>query len=132
MENLIQSVYTQITEIIKSNQIDVNSPFSIITKSMEVISTLQELNGHQKKALLLRTLKDIAAGTDRVAGTSDDVIPAKVIEEITKMMDSGLIDDYVKIILDVAQGKFTFARAVDVAAKTVPFCFSLCGRKTSV
>jgi hypothetical protein len=126
MENLIQNVYTQITDIIKSHQIDVNSPFSIITKSMEVISTLHQLNGHQKKALLLRTLKDIAAGKDRVAGTSDDIIPAKVVDEITKMMESGLIDDYVRIILDVAQGKFTFTRAV-----AVPFCFSLCGRNTS-
>lgn len=131
MDTLKDTVYNKIVTVIKNNQIDIHSPFSIITKGMEIINTMNDLNGHEKKALLIKTLRTLAAGKDGVAGTSDDLLPPRVVDEVQRMIDNGLIDDYVAVVKDVTKGKFDFKQAVDVAVRTAPFCLQLCGKKLS-
>lgn len=134
MDHLVQEVSKQVLDVLKNNKIDINSPFAIITKSMEVVNSFQHFNGHEKKALVLRVLKKIAAGKDGIAGTEDDIIPPKVMEQIQKLLESGLVDDYTKVLSDVVKGKFDFdikkmdmSKAAEVVIKTAPMCFSLCG-----
>lgn len=129
MDKLTQAVYDQVMEVLQKNQIDINSPFSVITKGMEIINRFEQLNGHEKKALLIKTLRAIAAGKDGVAGTADDVLPARVVEEIQRMVDIGLVDDYANVIHSVVKGKFDLNKVVDVATKTVPICCGLLGKK---
>lgn len=127
MDTVQQVVFDGILDVIKKNQIDVNSPFSVITKGMEIINGFKHLNGFEKRALLVKVLREVAAGKDKVAGTADDLLPASVIESIQQLLDAGLVEDYAVVLKDVVKGKFDFNKTVEVAAKTLPFCFALCG-----
>ena len=122
----MQSVYDVLVSSIQNKEVNVKSPLSIVVKGMEIINSHQHLNRNEVNALLKKTLQRIAAGKDHIAGTKDDLIPIHVIDEIQRIIDSGMIDDFVMVVKDVANGKYNIQDMVTVATKYVPFCLKMC------
>lgn len=131
MATVQEIVYEKISVILKSNQVNTESPFVIMTKSMEVIQTLpQELIKNEKKnELLVDVLTRIAAGADGVQGTADDLVPARVVDEIKRMLENNLVNDFANVVKDVSKGKFDFNTVVALAPAAAPMCMSCFGGK---
>ena len=129
MATVQEIVYEKMSVILKSNQVNTESPFAIMTKSMEVIHGLpQEMLKHEKKNdLLIAVLTRIAAGVDGVQGTADDILPSRVIEEIKKMIDNDLVNDFARVVKDVSNGKFDFSTVAELAPKAAPMCMGCFG-----
>lgn len=128
MVDIKQSVKEKLSQLIKQCTLDTNSTMVIIAKGMELLTTYKELQGHEKRAILMSILKEIAAGKDGVIGTNDDIIPAHVIKNIEFMLETGLVTEFINIAVDITKGKFNLSNTLDVAKKSVVPCFALCGK----
>ena len=124
--NTIQEVvYEKMVCFIRSNQVNVNSPFAIVTKGMEAVQGIHNVSSAEKRSILQDVLSRIAVGKDGVAGTSDDILPPKVMDEIKRMLESGLIDDFMSVAKDIAKGRFDLKNVAATAARAAPMCFKL-------
>ena len=95
-----------LTEALKSNEIKLDSAMMIVGKGMEVVQRFQYLDGKLKKKLLLEIITRIAAGADGIAGTADDLIPAKTMATLKMMLESDLVDETINLVASVAKGEF--------------------------
>jgi hypothetical protein len=95
-----------LTAALKSNEVKLDSPMQIVTKTMEIAERFKYLDGKLKKKLLLEVLTRVAAGADGVAGTADDLIPAKTMATLKMMLESDLVDQTVDLVSDIAHGRF--------------------------
>jgi hypothetical protein len=120
MEELKKTVASQLAEAVSSNKINIASPFAVVTKTMEIIQTFPNLNGYEKKALLMKTLREVAAGKDGVLGTDDDLLPPRTVEGIQVLLDKDLMEDLTSTVLDIAKGKVNFKKVAETAKKSLP------------
>lgn len=120
-------VTEQLTSIIKSNKVDTSSPFAIVAKGMEIVNQFPSMNGHEKKALLMKVLRQIAAGKDGIEGTADDLLPMKTLDAIQMMLDKDLVSDFANVASDIAKGKINLQKVVETAQKSVPLIVACLG-----
>jgi len=131
MTTVQELVYDKVSMIIKTNQVNTESPFAIITKSMEVIQALphEMLTTEKKNAVLVDVLTRIAAGLDGVQGTADDILPTRVVDEMKRLLENDLVNDFANVVKDVSNGKFDLKAVVALAPKVAPSCMSCFGAK---
>jgi hypothetical protein len=111
-----------LTEALKSNEVKLDSAVAVLAKTMEIAERFKYLDGKLKKKLLLEVLTRIAAGADGVAGTADDLLPAKTMATIKVLLEGDLVDQTINLISDVARGRFKigdFAALGQTAMATV-------------
>lgn len=120
-------VTEQLTSIIKSNKVDTSSAFAIVAKGMEIVNQFPSMNGHEKKALLMKVLRQIAAGKDGIEGTADDLLPMKTLDAIQMMLDKDLVSDFANVASDIAKGKINLQKVVETAQKSVPLIVACLG-----
>jgi len=111
-----------LTDALKSNAVSLDSAFAVVAKMMEIAERFKYLDGKLKKKLLLEVLTRIAAGADGIAGTADDLVPAKTMATIKMLLEGDLVDQTVNLISDVARGRFnigSFAALGQTAMATV-------------
>lgn len=67
-----------------------------MTKSaVDVIVTVAKASNSNEEAIA--ALRKLAAGEDGIAGTSDDVVPASVVEVLAYLLDHGVASDIVAL-----------------------------------
>jgi hypothetical protein len=91
---------------IRGGSINPLSAMAVITAGMEELNTIQSMTGTQKLATLEAALRDIAAGTDGVANTADDLIPPATLEALLHILNSGLLGDIVGAVLNASHGNY--------------------------
>lgn len=123
----IHVVTEQLTSAIKSNKMDVSSPFSIVAKGMEIVNQFPSMNGNEKKAMLMKVLRQIAAGKDGIEGTADDLLPAKTLDAIQLMLEKDLISDFANVASDIAKGKVNLQKVIETAKTSVPLFIACLG-----
>lgn len=97
-------------EAIVNKDIDAASPMSIIAKGMELMNTLPDLKDvEDKKDLLVNVIKDIAVGSDGIAGTDDDIIPEVCVKALTTLLEQDLVGDVQNMVSDIMNGKFNLS-----------------------
>ena len=94
------------------------SAMSIITIGMEEMSKIKTMPGKEKLHTLEVVLRDIATGMDGIRNTADDVLSPDVVESISKIINSGLLEDIVDTILQASRGTYSFGRIMDDIQKT--------------
>lgn len=125
--NAVNIVSEQLSSAIKANAIDVSSPFAVVTKGMEIVQRLPAMKGSEKKELLLKVLRQIAAGKDGIEGTADDLLPAKTVDAIQMLLEKDLIADFTTIATDIAKGKVDLQKAAETAKKALPLVLACLG-----
>lgn len=94
------------------------SAMSVITIGMEEMSKIKTMPGKEKLRTLEVVLRDIATGMDGIRNTADDVLSPDVVESISKIINSGLLEDIVDTILQASRGTYSFGRIMDDIQKT--------------
>jgi len=112
-------------ESLSDNKIDNMSAMSIIAKGMEIMETFPNLNGEEKKKMLMNVIKKVAAGADGILGTEDDVLPKECVETLQLILEKNLAEDIIKVIADTAHGKFNINHVIEIAKETSTICFPL-------
>jgi hypothetical protein len=112
-------------EAVSDKKLDNMSAMSIIAKGMEIMETFPNLNGEEKKKMLMNVIKKVAAGADGILGTDDDVLPKECIDTLQVILEKNLTEDIIKVISDTARGKFNINHAVAVAQETATVCMPL-------
>jgi len=101
-----------LTAALKSNEVKLDSPMQVIAKAMEIAERFKYLDGKLKKKLLLEVLTRIAAGADGIAGTADDLIPAKTMATLKMMLEGDLVEQTIDLVSDIAHGRFNIGSAM--------------------
>jgi len=94
------------------------SAMSVITIGMEEMSKIKTMPGKEKLRTLEVVLRDIATGMDGIRNTADDILSPDVVESISKIINSGLLEDIVDTILQASRGTYSFGRIIDDIQKT--------------
>lgn len=94
------------------------SAMSVITIGMEEMSKIKTMPGKEKLRTLEVVLRDIATGMDGIRNTADDILSPDVVESISKIINSGLLEDIVDTILQASRGTYSFGRIMDDIQKT--------------
>tara|TARA_B100001250_G_scaffold403816_1_gene418872 strand:- start:1114 stop:1503 length:390 start_codon:yes stop_codon:yes gene_type:complete len=99
-----------LTEMIKQREIETGNIFSLIKQIVKIIdetnkSSKIKLSSPEKHDIVMSIILDVAKGKDGILGTSDDIIPPKVIEEIQMMKDTSLLSDCISLINDAMSKK---------------------------
>ena len=111
-------LFLAIRKAIENKELNTNSAMSLVAKGMEFMEGYKTLAGDEKKKLLIKVLETIAAGSDGIIGTDDDILPPSTIEALKTLLTTDLIGDVIGLVLDASQGKFQFNKAVEVAKKS--------------
>ena len=125
------AVIFMLTEMIKQREIETNNIFTLIK---QIVRIIDETNKSSKKKLhpekhdiVMSIILDVAKGKDGILGTSDDIIPPKVIEEIKMMKDTSLLSDCISLINDAMSKNDVVFQNVSIVFQNVGFrcCVSL-------
>lgn len=92
---------------------------SSTTSAVSVIQLVTRATSSKEEAVAV--LRQLAAGQDGVQGTSDDVIPAAVVEVLAYLIQSGVAEDIVAIVAPM----FPCAPALRVLLKPLKALWSL-------
>jgi hypothetical protein len=116
MESIIvEKITLMLKEGIINGDVASDSPMKLIAKGMEIMQTFPNLKGDDKEKLLVKVIERIAAGADGIVGTSDDIIPAPVVEGLKTMLEKDLIGDVAGVIKSAFKGDFNLNKAKEVA-----------------
>ena len=104
------AVIFMLTEIIKQHDLEMDNIFTLIKQIVKIIdetnkSSKIKLSDPEKHDVVMSIILDVAKGKDGILGTSDDIIPPKVIEEIKMMKDTSLLSDCISLINDAMYKK---------------------------
>lgn len=120
MDGLIASkIAILVQEGILKGDISKTSPTQLIAKGMEIMETFPNMNGSQKKQLLVKVVEKVAAGADGIAGTEDDIIPKSVVDALKTLLEKNLVEDIVQVMLSAAKGEFNLEKNKEVAVELV-------------
>jgi hypothetical protein len=111
---VLNSFILTIKQAIRDKKIPVNNPFTIITKSMEILEKVRGMSGKEKKAYIVNAIEAIARGDDGIFGTTDDLIPERVVLTLKTMIEQDMIGNAVQLVTDATKGKFD----INTAQKT--------------
>ena len=112
-------------ETVVNKQIPANSAMSIIAKGMELMETFPNMNGEQKQSLLMSVIEKVAAGSDGILGTADDILSKETVETLRLILEKNLLTDITHLISDTAKGKFNINKAIQVAQTANTICLPL-------
>ena len=124
MDQLLSSKLSiMLLETVINKQIPSTSAMSIIAKGMELMETFPNMNGQQKQTLLMTVIEKIAAGSDGILGTSDDILSKETVEMLRLILEKNLLADITSLISDTARGKFNINKAVAIVQTSHAACF---------
>jgi len=120
MDSLIASkIALLLQEGILKGEIAKDSPTKLIAKGMEIMESFSNMSGDQKKKMLIRVIEKIAAGSDGIVGTEDDIIPKEVVESLKLLLEKDLIGDIVQVVMGAAKGEFNLEKSKEAAVELV-------------
>lgn len=135
MDQLLSSKLSiMLLETVANKQIPANSAMSIIAKGMELMETFPNMSGEQKQSLLMSVIEKVAAGSDGILGTADDILSKETVETLRLILEKNLLTDIAHLISDTAKGKFNINKAIQVAQTANTVCLPLlsqCFKKKS-
>lgn len=97
---------------LKTNNKTVNNVVDIITVCMELVEKYPNLVGQEKSDLVIKVLEEIAKGPDGILGSSDDIIPANIIEILKTVLSLGIVQNIIDQIIRATKGQLTLNNAV--------------------
>jgi hypothetical protein len=119
-QQILQTFITTIRDAIKNKSVDTSSAMKLIVISMEIIESF-DVNNNDKKEYVIIAIQEIAKGDDMIMGTSDDIISPEVVQSLTAMINSNLLDEVIDIVCLASKGEFN----VNKIKKTCFGCFSI-------
>lgn len=126
MDQLLSSKLSiMLLETVVNKQIPANSAMSIIAKGMELMETFPNMNGQQKQSLLMSVIEKVAAGSDGILGTADDILSKETVETLRLVLEKNLLADITHLITDTAKGKFNINKTIELAQTAHTICFPL-------
>lgn len=111
-------VSLEILKAIHYKELNVDSCMSIIRKGMEIVDKYPNLNGEERKRLLINVLTRVAKGSDGVFGTHDDVLPEATVKQICLLLEGNLVENVIDIIVDATKGNFDINKATVVVQQS--------------
>jgi hypothetical protein len=88
---------TKIHDAIVNSEIAI-APMAIIKYLMKLVDLDNTLSGLEKKELVIKILEKICAGKDGIMGTDDDLVSEHIVEGITALIRSGVIDEVITLL----------------------------------
>tara|TARA_Y100000389_G_C17266538_1_gene415741 strand:- start:162 stop:512 length:351 start_codon:yes stop_codon:yes gene_type:complete len=112
-----------LTEMIKQRELETGNIFTLIKQIIAIIkkankSKKMKISEVEKHDIVMSIILDVAKGKDGILGTSDDIIPLKVINEIKTMHDTSLLSDCISLINDtMSKKRFNIPKCVYCVSK---------------
>jgi hypothetical protein len=126
MDQLLSSKLSiMLLETVVNKQIPANSAMSIIAKGMELMETFPNMNGPQKQTLLMTVIEKVAAGSDGIIGTADDILCKETVDTLRLILEKNLLTDITHLITDTAKGKFNINKTIELAQTAHSVCLPL-------
>lgn len=119
---IVRDLMGALKSSIMNKKVDTTSALSVVMRGMEIIDTYKNLNGQQKKDYVFAVVKELAKGTDGIAGTKDDLLPQSTVDALATIIRENLLGSFINIVSDAAKGKLDVNRVVS----TTVSCFKLC------
>lgn len=104
------AVVFMLTEMIKQNELDTGNLFKFIKNIIKIVDETNKaskikLSSTEKHDVVMSIILDVAKGKDGILGTSDDLIPPHIIEEIHAMKNTSLLSDCIALTREVLDKK---------------------------
>lgn len=138
ISEVVPQVITDLEAFAKSGKVNVGA-MALVAKGMEILKGFENLNGTEKKEVLVAAFSKIAVGKDGVAGTEDDIIPEAVVASVRVLLEKDLIGETIDVFASISKGQFDFSKAASLAGDGITVakgCFvgtqKLCAKRTSV
>jgi len=118
----IAKVSLMLQEAIVKKEVDASLAMVLIAKGMEIMETYKDLQGNQKKELLVKVMEKVASGSDGIVGTEDDLIPKETVDTLKSLLTQNLLGQVMSIVKDAARGKFNLQATISVATEVQKKC----------
>lgn len=104
------AVVFMLTEMIRQNELDTSNLFKFIKHIVKIVdetnkSSKIKLSNDQKHDVVMSIILDVAKGKDGILGTSDDLIPKHIVDEIHAMKNTSLLSDCISLTRDALNNK---------------------------
>jgi hypothetical protein len=128
-EPVYKRVYRNFVQHVTKENVQFNDAFDAIRNLIYVANRFEDLNGEEKKIVIIQTLEDITAGKDGVLYTEDDILPRHVLEGITILIRSNMISSSIDLIYEATAAKAGMSLTCYICRiLSLVFC-GCCGRK---
>lgn len=125
---MIESILTNKITILLLEAVTENpniSAMTVIAKGMEIMDTFPNLTGQEKKDRLMKVILKVAAGTDGILGTEDDILPKSCVEMLQTLLEKNILEDIITVVSETANGKFNIHKATETAQTVCSVCIPL-------
>jgi len=112
----------ELKTFIIANKDTLKNPFHLVAKAMEVAAKFPGLPGAEKRVLVVKVLRTIAAGADGVEGTEDDILSPEMMKVVRDLLEKDIINDIMDVIMSASKGQFNLQKTVVVAKETAGAC----------
>jgi hypothetical protein len=107
-ENIIQRVYKNLLIEVSKDEVEIISSIDIIKSLWFIVNGFINLTDIEKKALIIHTLNDIAAGKDGILNTKDDIIEPQILYGLQMLIECNMISSTIDLICEVSHIKTTY------------------------
>jgi hypothetical protein len=111
-KEVLSTFVSELLVNLKANNKNVSNVIEIITVCMELVETYPNLSGKDKSDLVIKALVEISKGPDGMIGTSDDLIPASVLDVLKTILQLGIVQSIIDEIIKATKGEFTINNAI--------------------
>lgn len=98
---LIYTVYQHFVNRVVHGHLELNSVFDVLKSFIYILEGFESLSGAEKKAIIINTLEEIAAGADGILYTEDDLMPPHVYDGLVLLIKHNLISSSIDLIADL-------------------------------
>lgn len=98
-------VYRNFIKHVTKEDVQIDTVLDILRSLVLVVNDFSHLSQTEKKALIIDTFHDIAAGKDGILGTADDVIAPNIVKGIDMLIECNLVSAVIDLIIEATHAR---------------------------
>jgi hypothetical protein len=98
-------VYQNFVKELTHEKVQIDTAFDVIKYLVKAMNEFYDLNGRQKKRVVIKVLEDICSGPDGILYTEDDLLPRHIIDGLRLLIETGMISSSIDLVCEAVLAK---------------------------
>jgi hypothetical protein len=105
VESVYIKAYRNFVNHVEKKNVQINNAIDLLKSLILIMEDFGHLTGPEKKLIVIQIIEDIAAGTDGILNTQDDLMSPYILKSLELLIQSNVIPSTIDLICEVTHTK---------------------------